>query len=173
MANYGFSATVPYGNENYEMTGTEFCEWEDALEAVGDDFNAKEWATFDFLISKGYIVTAPKHPRPERGKPKTTTVTVQPLVVSGETREQPWTQSRILTERGKLLREREQIASLKEEALQAKIREQQWLAEQHRIQRTVDLNFYNTNGKPYTLGDWLKLIIAAFIVISLIAVVFK
>jgi hypothetical protein len=173
MANYGFSTTIPYGVENFEMTGTEYCEWEDALEAAGDDFDAKEWATFDFLISKGYLVTAPKTPRPDKGKPKTTTVTVKPLVISGESREPTWTQSRILSERDKLLKERERITRLKEEALEAKIREQRWLAEQHMIQRTVDLNFYNTNGKPYTLKDWAGIIIAAFIVISLLAVVFR
>lgn len=64
MANYGFSTTIPYGTDLHEVTGIEYCAWEDALDKAGDDTNAMEWATFDTLISFGYFVSQPKVERP-------------------------------------------------------------------------------------------------------------
>jgi len=155
MAKYGFSTAIPYGTDIFEVTGTEFCEWEDALEKADGDSDAMEWATYDFLINNGYLVSAPTCERPsERGKSErnkkgkgknstkegTTPTGTKPVgvmspgirgvpdgfdLISGESREPIWTQSRILTERDKLLKEREKILDIKEKALNQKVVEQQ------------------------------------------------
>lgn len=62
---YGFSTAIPYGTDIFEVTGTEYCEWEDALEKAGSDSNAMEWATYDFLINNGYFVSTPSGARPK------------------------------------------------------------------------------------------------------------
>lgn len=148
MAKYGFSTTIPYGSDLFEVTGVEYCQWEDALEGIDEgDNNAIEWATYDVLMNNGYLVSEPDGKRPNTEKNEKTTkttktaktkrgggenvvdtaslVTGEPKLVSGETREPVWTQSRILAERDKLLREREKIFNLKEKALTQKIVEQQ------------------------------------------------
>lgn len=204
MAKYGFSTAIPYGTDIFEVTGVEYCEWEDALEKCDGNSLAMEWATYDVLINNGYFVSEPKEPRPapvETGT-KENVVVLKPLagegqtnkdrsppggfvnpgirdvpdgftLISGDSREPAWSQSRILIERDKLLKERERIASLKEEALQARINRQRWNDEQARLKRTVDLTFYNPNGKPYTLKDWLGVIVAAIIVVTLLIAISK
>lgn len=148
MANYGFSSAIPYGTDMFEVTGVELCEWEDALENAGDDSIAREWVTYDFLINNGYFVSAPSDVRPTAGgdkktgtesqksSSKTGRVVLTPEVVAspgirgvpddynlieGKTREPIWTQARILSEREKLLRERERIFELKRKSLNEKI----------------------------------------------------
>ena len=145
---YGFSTAIPYGTDIFEVTGTEYCEWEDALEKAGSDSNAMEWATYDFLIGNGYFVSQPKGDRPKAGEKaskkadkKAETLKPQGVMSPGirgvpdgfdsiiecATREPVWTQSRIFQERDKLLREREKIQVMKEKALDQKIVEQQLL----------------------------------------------
>jgi hypothetical protein len=156
MAKYGFTTAIPYGNDMVEVTGAEYCEWEDALEKVGDDTNGLNWATYDFLLDKGYLVSEPLLPRPsaiaqERAETKRTKeskgkigaveqrlseVVESPGIrgipdglnyVSGESREPVWTQSRILAEQRKVLAEREKILVTKEKALEQKVSVQQIL----------------------------------------------
>lgn len=148
MAKYGFSAAIPYGSDIFEVTGTEYCEWEEALEKAGDDPNAMEWATYDFLIRNGYFVNAPKSERTQtvevadESKPNGVNSQTRRIpdefgqFIEGASREPTWTQSRILTERDKLLREREKIQTLKEKALEKKIIEQQ-LTERMKKQEKV------------------------------------
>lgn len=94
MAKYGFSTTIPYGTEMFEVTGVEYCEWEDGLESVDDtDINGIEWVTYDFLINNGYFVSKPKNERPitaeqaEQAKPKK-------LANKGKTKTETTTKSR-------------------------------------------------------------------------------
>lgn len=199
MANYGFSTTVPYGTDLFEVTGTEYLEWQEALEGCDEgDTNAMDWVTYDFLIRNGYFVKAPAIERPkseaegeDKGKVKLETEFERRLrlgaeggsvgfresqgerVISGEAREPAWTPSKILSERDKLLRERERAAKLKEEALQARIRDQQWREWNKRQNQTIDIRWYNPDGTEYTIGDWLKIILVAGIILSFIIVVLK
>lgn len=181
MAKYGFSTTVPYGTDLFEVTGTEYCEWEDALEKTDGDSNAMEWATYDFLINNGYLVSAPTSERPKpkgkqgvqskttgaKGKASQSDIdeaerartrgVASPGIrgvpdgfdlISGESREPTWTQSRILTERDKLLKERERIFELKEKALNQKIIEQQ-LIDKYKPKQPDDMGnqvFYTSVG---------------------------
>lgn len=150
MAKYGFSTAIPYGTDIFEVTGTEFCEWEDALEKCNGDSLATEWATYDVLINNGYLVSQPTEARPvpeapetKQGKTKASGQSTKSKtqegdsspgirdipdgfnIIDGRSREPVWTQSRILSERDKLLKERERIHELKEKALEQKILEQQ------------------------------------------------
>ena len=151
MAKYGFSTAIPYGTDIFEVTGVEYCEWEDALEKCNGDSLAMEWATYDVLINNGYLVSQPTEERPapeapettKRGKKKAAGQTTKSRtqagdsspgfrdipdgfnVIDGRSREPVWTQSRILSERDKLLKERERIHALKEQALEHKIIKQQ------------------------------------------------
>lgn len=146
MAKYGFSTTIPYGSEMYEVTGEEYCEWEDALEKVGGSGPASEWATFDVLINNGYFVEKPKSERPAVGNPEVLAGTsrkpgkakkdASAAVISGESREPVWTQSRILAERDKLLTQREKITTLKEKALSTKISSQQFDEQIRLVEKT-------------------------------------
>lgn len=180
---YGMSATIPYGIDSFEVTGIEYCAWEDSLEKCNDGAG-KEWATYDFLISLGHFVSKPKSARPSgetAAKPKAKAA-VNPGIrdvfrpaqtFSGEAREPEWTQSKILTERGKLLTEREKIHGIKDEALQAKIREQAWIDQCRKQVNTIDLHFYKPNGEPYTIKDWAGVVIAITFIISMLIVMFK
>lgn len=188
MAKYGFSTTIPYGSDLFEVTGVEFCEWEDALEKCPEgDTNAMAWATYDVLMNNGYLVSQPTGERPitepeEKAKPKgraagskrkvkaaAAATTRNPGLlpandgfdavlnyVAGETREPIWTQSRILTERDRLLREREKIAAIKEKALNQKILEQQIL------ERAKQTEAHSSADMGYILGG---IVIVAFVIV--------
>ena len=117
-----FSTTIFYGTESYEVTGVEYCEWEDKIGGL-TDINAMAWVTYDFLMDKGYLVAEPKEPRPH--SPPTTANMGTPVTALGAnigaSREPVWSQSRILNERAKLLKEREKILDIRERALEKKI----------------------------------------------------
>jgi hypothetical protein len=56
----GMTSTIPYGTEFYELTGLEYCELEDLLDAIPEnDINAYEQVVYRFLQSKGYDVSPP------------------------------------------------------------------------------------------------------------------
>ena len=177
MGKYGFSTAIPYGTDIFEVTGTEYCEWEDALERANGDSDAMEWNTYDFLINNGYLVSAPSSERPatggdkeksgSKGSPKNKSsgsglvggAVSSPgirgvpdgfTLIEGNTREPTWTQSRILTERDKLLKERERIQEIKEKKLEQKIIEQQLLERYKQKERTstsgIGQSFYIAIG---------------------------
>lgn len=168
MAKYGFSTAIPYGTDIFEVDGIEYCQWEDALERAGNDPIAMEWATYDVLIDNGYLVSAPSGERPATGGNKTAKGTkTTPKnkssgsglvggavgspgirgvpdgfnLVEGNTREPVWTQSRILIERDKLLKERERIQEIKEKKLEQKIIEQQLLERYKQKERASPFTF--------------------------------
>jgi len=170
---------IPYGLDIFEVDDSIMSEWGDALERVGSDSNAMEWATYDVLIGNGYFVSQPKEPRPanpdpakvleERERARNEDPGFRDLPHNyppDSSREPLWTQSRILAERDKLLREREKVAKLKEDALQAKIKQMQW-ANIQKAQKS-DFTFRNPDGTPYTIWDWAKIGIVAFMILSLI-----
>lgn len=127
---YGMATAVPYDKELYEVTGVEYCAWEDALEACGDDEDAKQWATFDLLMGLGHFVSQPKCERPTKAEGIPRDAAEQQTAVNPGVRDLPyttiardesWTQAKILTERNKLVTEREKILKIKEEALKKKV----------------------------------------------------
>jgi len=153
MGKYGFSTAIPYGTDIFEVTGTEFCEWEDALEKANSEPNAMEWATYDVLINNGYFVSQPKNPRPteaekEKAKEDKEERDRNPGIrdglnlISGNTREPVWTQSRILTERDKLVKEKERILELKQAAFDRKLSKARAGA------------IYDKDGRPFTRVDY-------------------
>lgn len=55
------ATSIPYGNETYELTGIEYCELEDLLEAIpADDTVAYEQVVYAFLCEHGYEVEPPE-----------------------------------------------------------------------------------------------------------------
>jgi len=188
MAKYGFTTTIPYGKDLFEVTGMEYCQWEDALESVDEtDTNAADWATYDVLMNNGYLVSQPKEGRPVIGKTIETKAegktkvkgkakakaTVNPVldidttgfgIVSGETREPAWTPSRILAERTRLLKEREVIAKLKDNALTRKI--QNFRDEQRQVANPT--NVYNDGSEAfYTAVGVIVVLVILFLGFSM------
>jgi hypothetical protein len=192
MGKYGFSTAIPYGTDIFEVTGTEYCEWEDALERANGDSDAMEWNTYDFLINNGYLVSAPSSERPatggdkeksgSKGSPKNKPsgsdlvggAVSSPgilgvpdgfTLIEGNTREPTWTQSRILAERDKLLKERERIQEIKEKKLEQKIVEQQLLERLKQKER----------GSPLSFGSFMSAFyigIAVFFIMIVMLVAF-
>jgi hypothetical protein len=128
-----------YGDKEYDVTGVEYCEWEDKVKLNPDDPVHAEWCAYDVLIGAGYFISPPTMPRPTKkgkaGEPATEYILPASYApnatnVSGEAREPLWTQSRILLERDKLLKEREKMLDIKESALKQKINETQILINQ-------------------------------------------
>jgi len=62
------TAIIPYGNETYEVTATEYVLWEDRLEQAGvqaGDIEGYEWITYDLLWEQGYFPKRPDVPKPQ------------------------------------------------------------------------------------------------------------
>jgi len=58
----GIGISIPYGTELYEVSGVEFCEWEDKLDLSAkypDEALAADWITYRYLNSLGYTVSEP------------------------------------------------------------------------------------------------------------------
>lgn len=176
MANYGFSAHIPYGTESFPVDGVQYCEWEDSIEKCKTDEEV-EWATYDYLISRGYFVSKPKSTKPATaGRPAgvvTGYETIPPIETPRETAyiapEPAWTPSKILAERDKLLRERERIQAVKEQAFHAKMFQMYQNQEYNR----VDLKFRNPDGSEYTVGDWIKVGIGLVITFAILGLAAK
>ena len=124
MARLGYVATIPYQGEKFEVTGVEFCEWEDTLRDYKTD-EEQENFTYEFLLENGYFVSRPK-PKSERHgirdvTEETENETKPAPVRTANNREKDWTPSKILAEKKKLLIEREKILKLKEDTFNKKV----------------------------------------------------
>jgi hypothetical protein len=63
----GMVSSIPYGRDVYELSGVEYCELEDRLEAIAeDDTEGYERVVCQFLREHGYEVEAPESIKPER-----------------------------------------------------------------------------------------------------------
>lgn len=129
MGKSGFTTTIPYGNELHEVTALEYEAWNDALLACDGSSDAMEWATYDLLTSQGYFISKPKCNRPilvdTRGTNQNSGFgsNVSGGEFNGQSGvwEPEWTQSRLLSERAKLLKERENLFNVRKQALDEKI----------------------------------------------------
>lgn len=179
---FAFATTIPYKNEFIEVSGEEYVAWEDVTEKLPpENVAAFEWATFDFLIKNGHMVT-----KPDRERPKTTT-TIPPIDTGQRTKKagkrerqggigykgygdgfhESWSQNRILNERAKLLREQEKWMRSKQEAIEAAQKDLEWRRLHGEIRVTpFNPKFYNPDGTEYSLLDWIKVIVAAIIIIA-------
>ena len=165
MGKRGFNTTIPYGTDLHEVTQLEYDAWDNAIGACDGSPEGVEWATYDILIGQGYFVSKPTCKRPsaeeqkEQGTSRTPGFTGQNYggQFNGETGawEPVWTQSRILAERDKLLKQQEKILATREKAFAQKVLEQR-LSENARNGST---EMDSTNMAYAVLGGLLILII--------------
>jgi hypothetical protein len=124
---------IHYQGANYGVDIITLGDYQDAVgriadvesKTIEDIQNEEDWITYHFLMDRGFLVSEPMMPDPnkpqEDGKETKYKGVVtrdypHPLDVI-DVREETWTQARILNERAKLLNERERFLSRKEKEL--------------------------------------------------------
>lgn len=180
MSKIGYVATIPYQGKSYEVTGVEFCEWEDILLDSKGDENIKEQLTYEFLFENGYFVSKPKQIKIKKTKNGLTDGTdsvesptdgkkdgkKDDNTVSGNHREPAWTPSKILAEKKKLIAEREKILKLKETAFDKKVK-------QARQTRTLNTGKHQTEPETLSSSDWMYAMIGLIFIIGLLGMFLK
>jgi hypothetical protein len=157
---------IVYDGELFdELNSTEYAEWEDAVDAIsGKNKEIREateqWITYDFLMSKGYFVKQPKVPRPTKAdeKPRMDTTGIPRTT---QKREPEWSQSKILKERERLVRDKEKILKRKE-------RELKQLRQIANRSQARPMQFYKDDGTPYTNGNYLSVMLTVIILFCVV-----
>ncbi len=169
---FGTVTEVEYDGQKYPITGLEYCELEDSLDAIsgvvgiteGDRESASEWTIYRYLIGLGHFVSKPSSEEPQVSKIFTAPadeVSLPELDQFNEpVREPQWTQSRILNEREKLLR--------KEEALFKKQKESEVKKLRALNESNSPLKFYHPDGTPYDRNDYSSAKLTMFFIICIL-----